>query len=428
MARDKKAARATPSKAGKGRAAALWGASIVVAGLLAWGFAHDPGHRPRRPPQDDLVQIDIVMPDAGSPPVDVTTGLPRLTEGDRTLMGSPWHIAVSGARDEAAAHAAIERAFDEVARLEALLSEWQPNSEISRVNAAAGRSPVRVGPELMTCVKASLEVARWSDGAFDITWAALRGLWDFGPNSRQIPPTLDEVRAKLPLWNYRNLVVDEAASTLFLREPAMAIGLGGVAKGYALDRMAEILDAAGLHDFMLYGGGQVLVGGKRGDRGWRVGIQHPRSPERYFAFVEVEGPASVSTSGDYEHTWEHAGQRYHHILDPRTGFPSEKSASVTVISPSGLWADAVDTAVFILGPQRGLEALARAPGGPHEGIVVDPELRLSATPGTERRLVMRATLDAEHRLGDWVDDDTATGVVPPLPPRAESPATTGAVR
>ncbi len=208
----------------------------------------------------------------------------------------------------------------------------------------------------------------------------------------------------------------------------MAIGLGGVAKGYALDRMAEILDAAGLHDFMLYGGGQVLVGGKRGDRGWRVGIQHPRSPERYFAFVEVEGPASVSTSGDYEHTWEHAGRRYHHILDPRTGFPSEKSASVTVISPSGLWADAVDTAVFILGPQRGLEALARAPGGPHEGIVVDPELRLSATPGTERRLVMRATLDAEHRLGDWVDDDTATGVVPPLPPRAESPATTGAVR
>jgi thiamine biosynthesis lipoprotein len=420
MARQKKATRPAPARASDGRSRLLWGALLVIAGGLAWAFARQSPERPRRPARDELVEIEILTPDAGNPPSDGAAALPALTEGDRALMGSPWHIGVSGAADPAAARAAIERAFDEVARLEAVLSEWQPRSEISRVNAAAGASPMRVGPELMTCVNASLQVARWSDGAFDISWAALRGLWDFGPESAHIPPTPEAVRAKLPLWNYRNIVVDEAASTIFLRERGMAIGLGGVAKGYALDRAAEVLRAAGLHDFVIFGGGQVLVGGKRGARGWRVGIQHPRSPERYFAFLEVEGPMSVSTSGDYEHTWEHEGRRYHHILDPRTGFPSERTASVTLLSPSALWADAVDTAVFILGPRRGIDALAAAPGGAYEAIVVDPELRLSTTPGTERRLVMRATLDGEHRLGAWVDADAAPATLPPLPPRDES--------
>ncbi len=425
MARGKRT-RGAPPPTGGGRGALLWIALVGVAGALALAFARTPAPRPRPLPPEELVEIDILTPDAGAPGtsapvVDPATGLPPMTGGDRQLMGSPWHIGISGARDPAAARAAIERAFDEVARLESLLSEWRPTSEISRVSAAAGGAPARVGPELLACVKASLEVARWSDGAFDISWASLRGLWDFSRDSAHVPPTPDAVRARLPLWNYRNILVDEAASTIALRRAGMALGLGGVAKGYALDRVAEILVAAGFPDFVVFGGGQVLVGGKRGGRGWRVGIQHPRTPERYFAFVEVEGPASVSTSGDYEHSWEHEGRRYHHILDPRTGFPSERSASVTVISPTALWADAVDTAVFILGPRRGLDALRTAPGGPHEAIVVDPQLRLSATPGTERRLVMRATLDAAHRLGGWTDGDAEPVAVPPLPPRADGP-------
>jgi thiamine biosynthesis lipoprotein len=418
--------RGAPPRTGGGRGTFLWLALIGVAGALALAFSRSPERRRARPaPREELVEIEILTPDAGGrgtglPVVDPATGLPAMTGGDRQLMGSPWHIGISGARDPAAARAAIERAFDEVARLESLLSEWRPTSEISQVNAAAGGAPVRVGPELLACVKASLDVARWSDGAFDISWASLRGLWDFSRQSAHIPPTREAVRAKLPLWNWRNIVIDEAASTIALREAGMALGLGGVAKGYALDRVAEILVAAGFPDFVVFGGGQVLVGGTRGGRGWRVGIQHPRSPERYFAFVEVEGPASISTSGDYEHSWEHQGRRYHHILDPRTGFPSERSASVTVISPTALWADAVDTAVFILGPRRGIAALRDAPGGPHEAIVVDPSLRLSATPGSERRLVMRATLDAAHRLGDWTEGDV-TITVPPLPPPTDGP-------
>lgn len=315
---------------------------------------------------------------------------------ERSLMGTVWMVGISGGDEQADALAA-NQALDEVARLETILSEWKPDSEVSRVNAQAGIAPVHAGEELMTCVKTSLQVARWSDGAFDISWAALRDLWDFGPDSSHVPPSKQAVQARLPLWNWHNIIVDEAKSTIFLKVRGMQIGLGGIAKGYALDRAADIIRKAGFNDFLIFGGGQVLVHGHRGKRMWRVGIQHPRDAS-YFGFVDATD-ASVSTSGDYEHSYFYQGKRYHHIIDPATGFPSEKTASVTVIASTGLWADAVDTAVFILGPKRGLAALAKTPGGPIDGIAVDPELRVSATPGAARKLVLSTHLDAELRIG-----------------------------
>lgn len=339
-----------------------------------------------------------------------------LYRASRPLMGTVYEIVVSGAEEAVAADAA-RRALDEVDRLENLLSEWREDSEISRVNEAAGREPVRVGPELLRMVQESLAIARWSDGAFDISWAALRGLWDFRPDRPHTPPEEATVRARLPLWNWRNIVVDAARSTVFLRRPGMAIGLGGIAKGYAVDRAAEVLLRAGLRDFMIYGGGQVLVHGRRGNRRWRVGIQHPREPNRYFAFLEMND-GSLATSGDYEHYFTYRGRRFHHILDPRTGFPSYASASVTVVAPTGLAADAIDTAAFIMGASRAVPRLARAPGGAVEAVFLDPELRLYTTPGTERRLVMRSTLDAEGRLGAPIPPGTE---VPPLGPRPPPP-------
>ena len=321
---------------------------------------------------------------------------PALHTVERQLMGTNWSVSIWG-DDAAAARRDGERALDEVARLEAILSEWQPTSEISRVNAAAGTEPVVVGDALFTCIRASLDVARWSDGAYDVSWAALRDLWRFGTNGRDVPPSVEDVRARLPLWNWERIRVDEAHKSVLLEQRGMQIGLGGVAKGYALDRAHDLLVRAGHQDFMLYAGGQVLVRGLRGDRKWRVGIQHPRE-SRYFAFVEVTN-ASVATSGDYEHAFTYEGRRYHHILDPETGFPSERSASVTVIAPTGLWADAVDTAVFIMGPERGLPALQYAPGGRAEAIAVDPEMRIWATPGGAESLVMRAELDASWHIG-----------------------------
>jgi thiamine biosynthesis lipoprotein len=311
-------------------------------------------------------------------------------------MGTVWSVSIAGG-DEARARAAAGRALDEVARLETVLSEWIPGSEISRVNAAAGEAPVVVGEDLFLCAKVSLETARWSDGAYDISWAALRDLWRFGTNGRDVPPSREAVMERLPLWNYRRIRLDEANHSIFLEQRGMQIGLGGVAKGYALDRAQALLVQEGFENFMLYAGGQVLVRGLRGDRKWRVGIQHPRE-SRYFAFVEVTN-ASVATSGDYEHSFMYEGRRYHHILDPHTGFPSERSASVTVIAPTALWADAVDTAVFVMGPERGLEALSHAPGGPIEAVIVDPEMRIHATPRAAENLVLRAELDAAWQIG-----------------------------
>jgi thiamine biosynthesis lipoprotein len=314
----------------------------------------------------------------------------------RNLMGTVWMVGISGGEEQPATVAA-NKALDEVARLESILSEWKKDSEVSRVNDQAGIAPVKVGPELMACVTSSLDVARWSNGAFDISWAALRDLWDFGPDSTHVPPSREAVKARLPLWNWHNIRVDAAKSTIFLLKKGMQIGLGGIAKGYALDRASAILQKAGYEDFLIFGGGQVLVHGHRGKRLWRVGIQNPRD-DSYFGFVDVTN-ASVSTSGDYEHSYFYQDKRYHHIIDPATGFPSEKTASVTVIASTGLWADAVDTAVFVLGPKRGLAALAKAPGGPIDGVMVDPELRVSATPGAASRLVLSVHLDDQQRIG-----------------------------
>lgn len=339
---------------------------------------------------------DRVPTGAASAVSDAGAPAPVLHRAERMLMGTIWAITIVGGDADAAKRAA-ERAFDEVARLESLLSEWQPDSEISRVNAAAGKAPVKVGPELLTCVRASLEVARWSDGAYDISWAGLRGLWDFSAESTHVPPSRERVQALLPLWNYQNIVLDEEKSTVFLKRKGMQIGLGGVAKGYALDRAGELLQAAGFDNYLIYGGGQVLTHGKKGDRPWRVGVQHPREA-RHFAYVEIED-GSLATSGDYEHAYQHDGRLYHHIIDPKTGFPSDKTASVTLIANSALWADAIDTAIFIMGPERGLEKLPSAPGGPYQALVVDPSLRVHANDGMRERLFITAHLDAERRIG-----------------------------
>jgi thiamine biosynthesis lipoprotein len=379
---------------------------IALVGVVALGRVRGPRRRATLPPARVAEPAAPVLtaipprlpPNVTTAPVGGDEGAPEppMHRTERSLMGTVWMVGISGG-DEQAGKIASNAALDEVARLEAILSEWRPDSEVSHVNAQAGIAPVHVGEELMTCVKASLAVARWSDGAFDISWAALRDLWTFGPDVQHVPPTKEAVRARMPLWNWHNIIVDEAKSTIFLKVRGMQIGLGGIAKGYALDRAADIIKKAGFNDFLIFGGGQVLVHGLRGKRMWRVGIQHPRDAS-YFAFVDATD-ASVSTSGDYEHSYFYQGKRYHHIIDPATGFPSEKTASVTVIASTGLWADAVDTAVFILGPKRGLDALMKAPGGPIDGVMVDPELRVSATVGAARKLVFSTHLDAELHIG-----------------------------
>jgi FAD:protein FMN transferase len=357
----------------------------VLAALLVVGLACCENSGGAQTPVSTTPEAP--SPEPRPPAPDVTRS--------RALMGTVYRITVADTPADQAEDA-IRRAFDEMERLEDVLSEWREDSEISRINAAAGRAAVRVSDDTWAVVKAGLDVSRWSDGAFDLSWAAMRGLYDFHATHPR-PPSAAEVRRRLPLVRHQDIAVDEEARTVFLRRPGMAIGTGAIGKGYALDRASDILREAGVESFMLFGGGQVQVHGKREGRPWRVGVQHPRRQDAYFGFIESTG-GSISTSGDYESFFmDDAGRRWHHILDPRTGRPAEGALSVTVLAATGLYADALSTAAFVLGPERAQRMFERIPYR-SDMVLVDPSCRVLTTPRMQGKLKMTLALEGEGRL------------------------------
>lgn len=331
-----------------------------------------------------------------SPPnaVSRSDSTPLLTR-TRPLMSTVFRIQVQSPPENA--EPVVRRAFQEIERLESELSEWRDDSDISAINAAAGKRPVKVGEDALRVIDAGLDVSMWSRGAFDLSWAALWGLYDFRPDSIKIPKP-EEIEPRLRLVDYENIRVSTKYKTVFLKKRGMAIGTGGIAKGYALDHAGAILRGGGITNYMIYGGGQVQVHGKRDGRPWRVGIQHPRDPSRYFAALESTG-ASFSTSGDYEHAvFDGSGKRWHHIIDPRTGRPADKSLSVTIMTAEGIYADALSTAAFVLGPERALRMLSRI-AYPAEAVIVGADCKVYMTPKAEKKIHWTVDL-VEGRLPD----------------------------
>lgn len=329
-------------------------------------------------------------PGVGRPPGDPAPGL----EQDGTFVGFETEVMATTIRavvprqgsPAVSAEQAAEAVFDAFRRVDAEMSEWKESSPLSEVNRRAGGEPVAVPPDLLDVVRRGIEIGELTDGAFDVTWAALWGLWDFRAQEPEVPPA-DEVATRAELVDYRRIEVaelDQAEGTLRLPEPGMKIGLGGIAKGYALELAAEALRERGLEDFLLVSGGQVYAAGTRDGRPWRVGIRDPRGgPEDLFARVELED-ACLSTSGDYESYFVVKGVRYHHILDPATGQPARGLRSATVLSPDPVLADALSTGIFVLGPERGLalaERLERV-----EAVLVDDSGEVLVTTGLQDRL------------------------------------------
>ncbi|MEZ4288582.1 MAG: FAD:protein FMN transferase [Polyangiales bacterium] len=273
-------------------------------------------------------------------------------------MGTIFRVYVDA--DLETAQPAVMAALSEIERLEDVLSEWRDDSEISEINRSAGVRPVKVSDEVFAVIEAGVKVSEWSGGAFDLSWAALRGLYSFDPDHPKIP-SLEELRPRLDLIDYKEIELDSKAKTVFLKKKGMAIGTGAIAKAMRSIAPAEY-SARGIENYMIFGGGQVQVHGqRRDDRPWRVGIQHPRSAEHYFGSLESEG-ASFSTSGDYENVIiDRDGKRWHHIIDTKTGLPADKTMSVTVVSSSGIYADALSTAAFVLGPERALKMFESLP-------------------------------------------------------------------
>jgi thiamine biosynthesis lipoprotein len=292
-------------------------------------------------------------------------------------MGTAFQIRVV-TPDIAGGCAAIEAAFAEVAREEALFSEYRQTSEVSAINRAAGAAPVQVDAEVFGVLQRSLWASRVTRGAFDMTFAGCGGLWSV--RDQRVPDD-ESLAACMGRVGFQKVRLDERESSVLLPEAGMRIGLGGIAKGYGVDRAVDVLLARGFTNVVVDGGGDLRVEGADIDGPWTVNIAHPRRPGEIFETLRL-GRGSVVTSGDYLRYFERDGVRYHHIIDPATGRPASRSIAVTVVAPTATDADALATGLFVLGPERGLAAIASLPGV--EALFFAPDLSVHASPGFPR--------------------------------------------
>ncbi|MCP4675157.1 MAG: FAD:protein FMN transferase [Deltaproteobacteria bacterium] len=319
-----------------------------------------------------------------SPPPEVKRV--RVVRRSVASMGTLFDLSLAVNEENEAVDEAVEKAFDEIRRVDSLMTTWRPDSYLSQVNAHAGGKAVRVPAELLDLIETAIEISRSTKGKFDISFAAMGGLWDFKLDRPKLP-SRTEIRRRLPLINYRLIKINRKLKTLRLAKAGMRIGLGAIAKGYAVDRTGAILKEQGYNDFIVYGGGDLLVSGTKGDRPWKVGIQDPREPSRYFASMELPDGGAVVTSGDYEKFFFLKGKRYHHIISPDTGFPARGTVSVTVLARTATLADALATGAFVLGPEEGMKMIEDDPD--LEGIVVNENLKATVSSGLKSRVSLR---------------------------------------
>ncbi len=300
-------------------------------------------------------------------PAPAPTTPPHFVARAGEAMGTTVEIKVWTSDDDAA-RAAIGAGFDEIARIERLMTTWREDSDISRVNAAAGQHPVEVSPETLECVGRSLEFSRRSGGAFDVTFYALHGLWKFDQDLEAKLPDPAEVKKRIKLIDWRKVVIDAGKHTIFLKEAGMRMNLGGIAKGYAVDRATAVLRQRGFKDAIVQAGGDLMLSGSKGGRPWQAGIRDPRGPrDAYFAVATVTDHA-FSTAGDYERFFFVGGKRYHHIIDPKTGYPATRARSVTIWAPDATTADGLDDGVLIMGAEAGMKMIDAM--GPQVGCVI----------------------------------------------------------
>lgn len=297
-------------------------------------------------------------------------GEPRGTYHSPTVfaMDTTLDITIQGV-DDPKARAFSEEAIELARLIESRSSRYDPESEVAAVNASAGVAPVRVNAEVLSMVREALEYGALSGGEFDLTVAPLAELWGFYDKRYRVP-SQEEIDAVLPLVDYRKVVVDPAAGTVMLAEKGMQIDLGGIAKGYAVESMCDLLRRRGVRSALVNFGGAVGAVGKRADgRKWVIGIRHPRTEGELAGEIEIED-AYVSSSGDYERYFLRDGRRYCHIFDPKTGRQPTEAISTTVAGPGSVACDILSTAAMVMGPERGLGLVGELPG--FEALLVEP--------------------------------------------------------
>lgn len=286
------------------------------------------------------------------------------------------------ASDKNVGDRAVQAAFDEIKRLEQLLSTWRSDSELSQVNAQAGHRPVQVSPDTFQLVLRALDIAALTHGGFNIALGPAIETWSVTEEQRI--PGDKELRRLKPFVDWTRIQVDRERRTIYLPHKGMRIDVGGIGKGYAADRAVEEMKQVGARGGVVALSGDIKTFGVLPDQtGFPVGIRHPREEDALIAVIDLTDEA-ISTAGDYERFFERDGVRYHHILDPQTLQPARACQSVTVIAKEGVAADGLDTGVFVLGPERGMALVERLPDV--EAIIIDGEGRMTVSSGLRHRL------------------------------------------
>lgn len=288
-------------------------------------------------------------------------------------------------KNQSQVEGAVEAAFQELFRIEGQADRYEPQSEVSRLNASAAQGPVAVSEDLWDMIRAGMELYEASGGLFDITVGPLVDVWDVvgRGESGGPPPAQEEIERARELVGSDKLVLDEAARSVAFSREGMIVDLGGLAKGYALDRAGEVLRERGIESGIIDMISTSLTLGDKpeaaGGPDWRIAISNPRGDE-YLAIFSFSGSNYVSTSGDNQRYFEYGGVRYHHIIDPRTGYPARGAIAVTVLGArNGAWADAMSTAAFIMGYAEGMDWVESLGGS--EALMVDPDGIVHVTPG-----------------------------------------------
>jgi thiamine biosynthesis lipoprotein len=291
-------------------------------------------------------------------------------------MGTAVEI-VAQSEDEAVLRSAVEAAYREMNRLSDMMNHHDPGSVVSAINDAAGVRGLAIPAELGEVLRSARRLSQRSRGAFDVTVASLRG-WRFRPDDPRLPGT-EEIARQLPLVNWRNLHLD--GNTAYLAKKGMRMDLGGIAKLYILEAGVHVLERSGIRRLLVNGGGDVLA--RSNGAPWRVGVRDPRAPDNLLGAIQL-ARGIVASSGDYERYFERDGRRYHHILDPRTGYPSQGPRGVTLVAERLEAVNGLGVAIMVLGKDEGARLVEATPG--LDALIVERGGRVWMSKGMRARL------------------------------------------
>jgi thiamine biosynthesis lipoprotein len=293
---------------------------------------------------------------------------------EQAIMGTPIVVEFWDA-DTHHAERCAEQVFNEMRRIDALMSPYKPDSELSRINQQAAKGALQVSEEMFNLLKKSLQMSQLSNGAFDITFSSVGHLYDY---RKHIKPSEQEIQQSLAGINYRHVLLDDSNHSVRFTQPGVLIDLGGIAKGYAVDNGIAILVACGIKGGLVSAGGDSRILGDRGNRPWMMGIRHPRKKDAVAVVLPLSNTA-ISTSGDYERFFIEDGKRYHHIISPTTGKSVTTTWSATVIGPDATTTDALSTTLFVLGAEKGLQLIDSLAG--IDAVIIDAQGQIHYSSG-----------------------------------------------